>query len=219
MTHDIPIVLLWLLVERLAVVIGGRGGVCSGFLLPLPAGVAGPDVDDLVFGQRHGVAGAAAAVLEAGFGLAAGARVGLDVLGLAGYVWVHVGLHVSLAAAAGGVGLGFDGRGLEVGGIDVGRGGLGHVACFLPCMSVGFLFVWGWCDEMRFIWFRGCIACARSQPCRNACGLLERPDLETATATATALPALEAKRRRLVIAELSYRRRRDHATNVQPLFT
>lgn len=121
-----PGLLLWLLVHGLGG--GSRVGAGSSFLGTLPGSVSLLDVDNLILAQRSRVACTTSAPLKVLLGFAAGARVRLDVLGLACDVRVHIRLHVALAASAGSVRLGFDGRGLEVGGLKVGRGRR-HVAC------------------------------------------------------------------------------------------
>lgn len=121
-----PGLLLWLLIHGLAG--GSRVGAGSSFLGTLSGSISLLDVDDLILAQRRRVACTTSAPLEVPLRFATGARVRLDVLGLTCDIRMHIGLHVALTASAGGVRLGLDGRGLEVGGLKIGRGRR-HVAC------------------------------------------------------------------------------------------
>jgi hypothetical protein len=118
--------LLRLLVHGLARCLGVGSGSSS--LSTLSGGFSRLDVDDLVLAQRACVARTASAPLEVLLRFAAGAWMGVNVLGLAGDVWVDVGLHVALASSTGRVSLRLDCRGLEIGGLHEGRG-RSHVAC------------------------------------------------------------------------------------------
>lgn len=115
-----PGLLLGLLIHGLAR--GWRVGSGSGGLSALSGSVSLLDVDDLILAQGSCVARTASAPLEVLLGFATGARVGVDVLCLAGDVWMYVGLHVALTSSAGGVCLRLDGRRLEILWLEVGRG-------------------------------------------------------------------------------------------------
>jgi len=118
--------LLRLLIHRLA---RRRGvGSSSSSLSTLSGGFSRLDVDNLVLAQGSSVACTASAPLEVLLRFAAGARMSVHVLRLAGDVWVDVGLHVTLASSSGRVCLGLDCRGLEIGGLHE-RRGRSHVAC------------------------------------------------------------------------------------------